>query len=261
MNRPNRATAIRNCFHAVGRNRLVSVDLSQIELRVMAHLSQDKRLLKVFRTGGDMHALVAADLLGAPRDKKQQDESLHRLPAKTFNFGIINGMTEYGMLDQLHEAGQLQWTLDQVKDFRAEWFKTYKGVESFWRWQIHHGLKHGFVVSMFGRRRYLHGLRSTSDQVRQEAERQSLFAIQSTADDISKLWNIRIWKKLIRPAHKRGSYCEPWVRVHDDTTLEVEKTQVNYTAGYMLSLVPDLLDVPTTAEAKKGKQWGNLTKL
>lgn len=261
MNRANRATAIRNCFYATPGHRLVSVDLSQIELRVMAHLSQDPKLLRAFRTGLDMHAMVAADLLGAPKKKDDQDESLHRLPAKTMNFGIINGMTEYGMLDQLHEAGQLQWDLDQVREFRTEWFKQYQGVDHFWRAQIAHGRGKGYVVSMFGRRRYLHGLKSTNEQVRLEAERQALFAIQSSADDISKLWNIRIWRKVIRLAHKEGWYCEPWVRVHDDTTVEADKKKVRDVSDRMLGLVPDLLDVPTTAEAKSGRRWGSLNKI
>lgn len=256
-----RATLIRDCFYATGGHRLIAIDLSQIELRVMAHVSQDAKMLRVFERGDDMHADTAHSLLGAPKGKENQDDSLHRLPAKTMNFGIINGMTEYGMLDQLHEAGQLQWDLDQVREFREAWFRNYSGVESFWLAQIAHGKRHGYVTSLFDRRRYLPGLKSTSEQVRRESERQALFSIQSSADDISKLWDIRIWKKVIRPRQRAGVYCEPWVREHDCTTLEVDRSAARDVANEMLKLVPNLLDIPTTADAKIGRRWGSLEKL
>lgn len=256
-----RAKLIRDCFHAVDGHTLVSVDLSQIELRVMADVSGDTQMLKVFARGDDMHADTAHSLLGAPKGKENQDESLHRLPAKTMNFGIINGMTEYGILDQLHEAGQLQWDLDQVREFRTSWFKNYSGVAQYWKRKINEGKSLGYITTMFGRRRYLAGLRSTSEQVRTETERQALGEIQSAADDISKLWNIRIWKRILRPAHAAGWYCEPWIRVHDDTTLEVATPRAYDVAQRMLALVPDLLSIPTLADAKGGQQWGSIGKL
>lgn len=259
--RANRAKLIRDCFHATDGHTLVSVDLSQIELRVMAHVSGDTKLLRVFERGDDMHADTAHRLLGAPKGKDNQDESAHRLPAKTMNFGIINGMTEYGMLDQLHEAGQLQWDLDQVRAFRTDWFKVYDGVDAYWKRKINEGRKLGYITTMFGRRRYLAGLRSTSEQVRVETERQALGEIQASADDISKYWNIRIWKRVLRPAHAAGWYCEPWIRVHDDTTLEVDTPRAYDVAQHMLALVPDLLSIPTLADAKAGVRWGSIGKL
>lgn len=260
-NRPNRATAIRNCFHATAGNQLVSVDLSQIELRVMANESRDKRLMEAFRNGEDPHAQVAADLLGAPRKKELQDESAHRLPAKTINFGIINGMTEYGMLDQLHEAGQLQWTLDDVKDLLDEWFRVHSGVQTFWDDQIELAKARGYVADMFGRRRYLAGLHSTDERIVKDTERQCLFAIQSGADGISKVWNAAIWDRIIMSRRRSDYYCEPWGRFHDDTTLEVDTRIHKTTARAMLTLVPQLLDIPTLAEAKVGERWGDLHKI
>lgn len=256
--RTNRATAIRNCFHATAGHTLVSVDLSQIELRTMAHLSRDPRLLNAYRRGEDIHAQVAHDLLGAPKKKTDQDESAHRLPAKTLNFGIINGMTEFGVLDQLHEAGQLQWTIDDVRELLKEWFVVHKGVAVYWAEQIALVKRQGYIVDLFGRRRYLAGVTSTSEQVRRESERQCLGAIQSTADGISKIWNKKIWKRIILPRQRDRQYCEPWVRVHDDTTLEVTTKHAAAVAADMLALVPQLLRVPTTAEAKSGVQWGDL---
>lgn len=257
-NRPNRAKLIRNCFHATEGHTLVSVDLSQIELRVMADNSGDKRLLHAFHSGEDIHAQVASDLLGAPRGKEHQDESAHRLPAKTINFGIINGMTEYGMLDQLHEAGQLHWTLDDIKDLLAEWFVVHRGVQKMFRSQMAFAREHGYVVGMFGRRRTLTAIWSEDERIVADAERQALFPIQNGADDISKIWNRKIYKHIVLPRQRRGEYCEPWVRVHDDTTLEVDTRIADDVQREMLALVPDLLSVPTLAEGKQGIQWGSL---
>lgn len=254
-----RAKQIRNCFYAGAGRTLVSVDLSQIELRVMAHLSQDPHLLKAYRNGVDIHAQVAHEVLGAPAGKDHQDESLHRLPAKTFNFAIINGSTEYGILDQLHEAGQLHWTLDAVADVLKEWFKVHAGVKRYWDNAIAHGRRYGYVVDLFGRRSYLAGLRSSDERIRIRFEREALFAIQASADSISKIWNAAIWREMIVIAHKVNKlYCEPWVRVHDDTILEVDSRMAETVRDHMLRLVPQVLCVPTTAEGKMGETWGNL---
>lgn len=254
-----RGKQIRNCFHATDGHLLVSVDLSQIELRVMAHVSGDAKMLGAYARGEDLHAATAHDLLGAPKGKDNQDESLHRLPAKTMNFGIINGMTEYGILDQLHEAGQLQWDIEQVREFRADWFKNYVGVDRFWKAQISHGKQHGYVKDMFGARRYLSGLWSSDERIVADAERQALFAIQASADRISKIWNKRIWRDIIVPRLREGKrYCEPWVRVHDDTTLEVDERIARTVRQEMLRAVPQVLSIPTTAEGKLGERWGSL---
>lgn len=257
--RRNRAKMIRNAFHAGPGRALVSVDLSQIELRVMAHLSQDQGLLDAFRSGEDIHARVAHELLGAPKAKKDQDESAHRLPAKTVNFGIINGMTEFGLLDQLHEAGQLHWTIQMMRDLLDGWWDTHPGVESYWHRQIDHAYDHGWIrEELFGRRREVHAIWSTDDRVFAEAKRHCLFAIQSAADTISKVWNAELWRQVIRPRQRKGQYCEFWVRVHDDTTLEVDEAEADQVKAEMLGLVPQLLDIPTLAEGKIADRWGDL---
>lgn len=254
-----RGLQIRACFYARPGHTLVLCDLSQIEMRVMAHLSGDAVLLARYQRGEDVHAGTAHDLLGAPKRKEDQDESLHRLPAKTMNFGIINGMTEYGMLDQLHEAGQFQWTLETVREFRAEWFKLHQGVETFWHNQIGYGRRKGYVQDLFGARRMVPGLQSADSRIVAEAERQCLAPIQATADRISKIWNRRIWHKILLKA--RGTfYCEPWVRVHDETALEVDERYAQRIEAQMLELIPDLLCLPTTGEGLIESRWGG-TKL
>lgn len=259
--RMNRATAIRDCFYALPGHRLVSVDLSQIELRVAADVSGDEELTKAFRSGVDLHSKVAHELLGAPKRKEDQDESRHRLPIKTFHFSICNGTTEFGILDQLHEQGQLHWKIDEVQKLLQEWFVLHKGMARYWDHQKAFARQHGYIVTKFGRIRRLTAIWSTAEHIVREAERQCLCGIQSAADDISKIWNKKMWHKVIVPRHGAGNYCEPWVRIHDDTTLEVDKHQSKAVATEMLALVPQLLHVPTTAEAKFGRRWGSLEKV
>jgi len=253
-----RGKKIRHAFHATAGHVLVSVDLSQIEMRCMAHLSRDRELLRVYERGEDVHAHTAHTVLGAPKRREDQDESKHRLPSKTFNFAIINGSTEYGILDQLHEHGLLTWTLEQVKEFLDEWFKVHKGVGDYWELQKAKARRFGYVTDMFGRRRYLHAIHSADPRIVRATERQCLCPIQASADAISKLWNAKVWKRTIVPRLQERQYCEPWVRTHDDTTVECDETIAKAVAKEMLALVPDVLCVPTLAEAKQGITWDDL---
>lgn len=253
----HRGQLIRACFHATDGHQLVLCDLSQIEMRVMAHLAQDKVLLDWYRRGLDVHAMTAHELLGAPKAKEAQDESLHRLPSKTINFLIINAGSEYGLLDQLHEQGQLHWTLDEAREFRQEWFKLHRGVARYFEQQVATARQQGFVEDMFGRRRRLDGIWSTDDRIVRDTERQALCPIQASADAISKIWNDRIWTEIVRPMRARGQrYCEPWVRVHDETVLEVDTRSARQVAAHMLQLVPQRLCIPTTAERVIEGYWG-----
>ena len=268
-----RGLLIRTAFHATDGHALVLVDLSQIEMRVMAHLSKDRRLLDAYRRGIDIHAQTAHLMLGAPARKEDQDESRHRLPAKTFNFAIINGTTEYGLYDQLQEQGQRDWIIDELtpalkaqgfrstREFLREWFKVYPGVATFWEGEKAKARGRGYVEDMFGRRRYLAGVHSTNDRIVREAERQSLHAIQSSADGISKLWNKAIWDRVLLPRYQEGRrrrwrYCEPWVRVHDETVLEVDDRISKTIRQEMIACLPQPLSIPVTAEGVIESAWG-----
>lgn len=251
-----RGLMIRVCFRAATGNLLVLVDLSQIEMRVMAHLSRDPHLLKAYRDKIDIHAQTAHLMLGAPKRKEDQDDSKHRLPAKTFNFAIINGSTEYGILDQLHEQGQLHWDIEQVREFHRDWFHVHQGVDAYWKDRVREAERTGVLRSMFGRRRRFDALHSTQEQIRRKAERECLWAIQGSADDISKIWNAKIWRQIILPMHAQGIYCEPWVRVHDETGLEVEAGMAVGVMEQMLSLVPQVLSIPVEAEGHTEEAWG-----
>lgn len=261
---------IRSCFVAGLGRVLVSVDLSQIELRVLADNSQDEPFLDVYRAGGDVHADTAHRMLGAPKDKKDQDESLHRLPSKTLNFGIIMGMTEFGLLDQLHSHGLLHWQIDELTDddraegklstreFRAEWFHGHPGVKAYVEKKKREARRTGAVRDMWGARTRLDAIDCTDERRVREAERQAhAIPIQAGADRISKQWMARVWREVVLPA--RGKfYCEPWCRAHDDLILEVAEERADEVKRQMIALVPQVLCVPVLAEGKVGGDWGAL---
>ncbi len=297
-----RGKAIRNCFVAADGHVLVSCDLSQIEMRTMAHESRDPIFLRNYARGIDMHADTAHQLLGAPKAKADQDESLHRLPAKTLNFGVLMGMTEYGLVDQLHEQGQAQWVVDleeaaiakargerysgtpderegaylracqaferelraqgfkSTREFRTEWFRLYKGVARWVEEKKREAMATGYVRDLWGRRIAVSGIWSTDRRIAAEFARKAhAIPIQSGAIGIAKRWGARIYDQVIAPRIREGRrYCEPWVWVHDDFTVEADARIRRTVAREMLALVPQDLCVPVTADAKSGVKWGDL---
>lgn len=293
-----RGKLIRKAFVADDGCVLVSVDLSQIEMRVMAHESQDPIFLKNYRTGVDMHASTAHHLLGAPKDRDQQDESLHRLPAKTLNFGVLMGMTEYGLADQLQEQGQSQWIVDyehqaarqinnqrftyeswdarqhaiavltdeirnqgfkSTREFLREWFKVYKGVRVWMELKKREARKTGYVRDLYGRRIAVSGIWSSDDRIAAEFGRKAhAIPIQSGAQGTAKRWIARIWRDTIVPRLATGQYCEPAWWIHDDVTLCVDRRAAKAVAREMLACVPQDLCVPATADSKTGPNWAEL---
>lgn len=252
-----RGMAIRQCFVADDGCELVSADLSQIELREFAHLTQEPKMLKALRDGVDLHALTAYELLRAPKDKDRQDESLHRLPAKTINFGILMGMTPWGLLDQLHEQGQLHWTLEQVEDFHAAWFTQYATAAAWVQGQKQFAQRYGYVRTREGRVVRLSGVWSTDERIAAEFERKAhAIPVQEGAANIAKRWIARVWANVLGPRLRQGKhYCEPWVWVHDDVTLCVDRRIATDVERELLSLVPQDLCVPVTADVKRGRNW------
>jgi DNA polymerase-1 len=273
---------IRCAFVAGVDHSLVSVDLSQIELRVLAHESRDEALIQVFREGRDPHAETAHSVFGAPKRKEDQDESKHRLPAKKGNFGAFMGLSPMGLTEQVRAGGNPEWargclacdytdanprerpehdkTCASVVFFR-EYFKLYKGVRQYIDDRHAEARRHGFVRDMWGRKIYVPGIYSASQGVVRRFERMAQATpIQSGADGISKHWNAAIWREMIvRHQQKRkGWYLEPWGRTHDDTVAEVDSRFAEVTKARMLKLVPQVLCIPVGAEGKIGSNWGSL---
>ncbi|HID09949.1 MAG TPA: DNA polymerase I, partial [Candidatus Latescibacteria bacterium] len=203
---------IRQAFVAPDEDHLLlDVDYSQIELRILAHLSEDRNLMAVFREGGDIHTRTACAMFGVP----PQFVTLElRRRAKTINFGIIYGMSPFGLAEQLgisrHEARAL---IDQ-------YFRQYPGVKAYVDRTLEDARRRGYVTTLLGRRRYLPEVHSPNRQIREFAERTAINTpVQGTAADLIKMAMVRVWRRL-----KEGGYeAKMILQVHDELVFEVDR--------------------------------------
>ena len=175
---------VRQAFIAAPGQRLVAADYSQIELRIMAHLSEDKSLLNAFALGQDIHSATAAEVFAVPLDKVTTDQ---RRSAKAINFGLIYGMSAFGL------ARQLNIPRNQAAEYIDRYFERYPGVQQYMNSIRHSAAERGYVETYFGRRLYLPEINSNNAMRRQAAERTAINApMQGTAADIIKLAMIRL---------------------------------------------------------------------
>ncbi|MGM0982529.1 MAG: DNA polymerase I [Pseudomonadota bacterium] len=236
---------IRQAFIARPGYRIVAADYSQIELRIMAHLSGDKGLLEAFAEGRDIHAATAAEVFGVALDKVSGDQ---RRSAKAINFGLIYGMSAWGLGRQLHiERGQAQTYIDR-------YFDRYPGVARYMERIRAQAAEDGFVETVFGRRLHLPEIHSQNRSRRQGAERTAINApMQGTAADIIKRAMIDV------DAWLSGEDFDAVMvmQVHDELVFEVAEDQVEVfikeVKGRMEGAAK--LDVALTVEAESGANW------
>ncbi|HSC48435.1 MAG TPA: DNA polymerase I, partial [Gammaproteobacteria bacterium] len=202
---------IRQAFIAPKGGVLLAADYSQIELRIMAHLSGDKGLLKAFEMGMDIHRATAAEVFGL--DPEQVPDERRRA-AKAINFGLIYGMSAYGL------AKQLGIDRGAAQDYVDLYFSRYPGVKEFMDRTRHQAREQGYVETVFGRRLYLPDIRSGNPQLRQYAERTAINApMQGSAADIIKRAMIAVQRWL----KESGTGARMVMQVHDELVFEVEK--------------------------------------
>ncbi|MGJ7459178.1 DNA polymerase I [Halomonas sp. RA08-2] len=238
---------IRQAFIARPGYRIVAADYSQIELRIMAHLSEDKGLLAAFAEGRDIHAATAAEVFGVPLEKVSGDQ---RRSAKAINFGLIYGMSAWGLGRQLHiERNQAQTWVER-------YFDRYPGVARYMERIRSQAAEDGYVETVFGRRLYLPEIRSQNHARRQGAERTAINApMQGTAADIIK------WAMIDVDAWLQGEACEidAWMvmQVHDELVFEVVEGQVEDFIEQVKARMQAAaeLSVPLIVEAESGANW------
>ncbi|MDH7484669.1 MAG: DNA polymerase I [Anaerolineae bacterium] len=239
---------IRRAFVAQPGWKLLSADYSQVELRVMAHISQDPGLLAAFRRGEDIHASTAAAVLGVPLD--QVTPEMRRI-AKGVNFGIMYGQGPYGLSQQ---TGMSQ---EEATQFIRTYFATYPKVKEYVDRTRAQARQQGYVETLLGRRRYFPelGLRSKAhNNVRQAAERAAInMPIQGTAADIIKIAMIRLHQAL----QERGLHSRMILQVHDELVLEVPNEELPAVAPLAKRLMEEAfkLDAPLKVELKVGENW------
>lgn len=225
--------------------RIVAADYSQIELRVLAHISGDEGLKEAFRTDMDIHTKTASDVFGVPPE--QVDGNMRR-SAKAVNFGIVYGISDFGL------ARNLNITLKDAAAFIEQYLNVFKGVAQFMEQIKQKAREDGYVSTLLDRRRYLPDIKSSNFNLRSFAERTAMNSpIQGTAADIIKLAMLRMDEQL----RERGLHSRMLLQVHDELVFEVPEEELET----MCALVPQVmenaiaLDVPLKADVSVGLDW------
>ena len=236
---------IRKAFIAPEGMKIVAADYSQIELRIMAHLSHDEGLMKAFKEGKDVHSATASEVFGVELDEVTSD---HRRKAKAINFGLIYGMSAFGL------GRQLQVGRNEAQQYIDLYFDRYPGVKQFMDRIRAEAAEDGYVETLFGRRLYLPNINDRNGLYRQAAERTAINApMQGTAADIIKLAMIDVDAWL----SQSSSGIRMMMQVHDELVFEVPEDQLD-------SFIPEVekrmeraaeLDVPLLVEAGVGNNW------
>ena len=237
---------IRQAFIAPPGKKIVAVDYSQIELRIMAHLSQDKALLDAFAQGKDIHRATAAEVFGVPLEQVTSEQ---RRSAKAVNFGLIYGMSAFGL------AKQLGVGRNEAQQYVDKYFERFPGVLNYMertRAQAHEA---GYVETLFGRRLYLPEINAQNMARRKGAERAAINApMQGTAADIIKKAMIVVDAWLARQQEPVAAMI---MQVHDELVFEVDADKVEVVKQQLVDLMATAakLDVPLLAEAGAGENW------
>ena len=222
-----------------------SADYSQIELRVMAHLSGDENMIEVFREGKDLHAATAANIYKKPIDEVTRDE---RTKSKRANFGIIYGITVFGLAERLNIPR------DEAKMLIDGYFETFPQVHDYMEQSKEVARKQGYVTTLFGRRRYLPDINSANATVRGFAERNAINApIQGTAADIIKVAMIHIFERF----QKEGIKSKMILQVHDELNFSVLPEEKERVETIVLEEMQNAfqMKVPLVADSGFGTNW------
>jgi DNA polymerase-1 len=237
---------IRKAFISKDGYSIVSADYSQIELRVVAHLSKDTEMLSAFRRGEDIHTATAARVYNVDPEKV---DSRMRRNAKVVNFGIVYGVSAHGL------QRQSDLNYEEAKEFIDKYFVTHQGIKKYMSKIVEDARVHGFAETLMGRKRYLSELNSSNYNIRVGAERVAgNMPIQGTAAEIMKLAMIKVAEKL--PQVSSGSRL--LLTVHDELVLEVPDAETKKVADFVKETMESVikLDVPIVAEVGIGKNWG-----
>jgi DNA polymerase-1 len=239
---------IRAAFIAAPGCLLVGADYSQIELRLLAHYSQDPLLLEAYRTGTDIHALTASEVFGVP---PMLVDAEHRRRAKAVNFGIVYGLSPFGLSQQLGIEQK------EAKRFIEAYFARYAGVRTFIDRTLEQARQDGFVRNLFGRKRPIPDLLSKNPNLRGFAERTAVNTpLQGTAADLIKIAMIRLDREL----RERKMQSRLLLQVHDELLLEAPEAEVEQAKALLQECMENAhpVSVPLLVEVSVGKNWRDM---
>ncbi len=240
---------VRKAFVAEKGFKLLSLDYSQIELRIVAHLAQDKKMMQVFKDEEDIHEKTAMEIFGVEAAQVTKDM---RRDAKTINFGILYGVSSFGLSARVGEMSRAD-----AKQYIEKYFKAYPQVEEYIEQIKLQVNQEGFVRNELGRMRKFPEIKSSQFFIRAAAERAAVnFPIQSLAADVIKVAMINIHKEIRNPK----SEIRNLLQVHDELVFEVKEDKVEHYAKIIKKLMEEAisLSVPIKAEAKVGDNWGEM---
>lgn len=236
---------VRQAFIAAPGHKLVAADYSQIELRIMAHLSEDPSLLAAFKSGQDIHRATAAEVFGVATDEVTADQ---RRSAKAINFGLIYGMSAFGL------ARQLTIGRKQAADYIELYFARYPGVQNYMNTIRHTAAERGYVETIFGRRLYLPEINARNGMRRQAAERTAINApMQGTAADIIKRAMVSVDDWLRQGTLKSRMIMQ----VHDELVLEVPESELQLIQAGLIQRMESAAEllVPLVVDVGVGDNW------
>ena len=243
---------VRQAFIAAPGYQLLSVDYSQVELRIVAHMANDQAMLAAFRAGQDIHAATAAAIYGIPLDAVSKEQRRH---AKAINFGLIYGMSAFGL------TRTTDLTLAEAEDFVDAYFQQFPGIKSYLDGMRRRAAEQGYVETLLGRRRYFPGLKDQSNHnIRNREEREAINApIQGTAADIMKIAMQRVPGALAQA----GLSARMLLQVHDELVLECPEAEILQAAQLVQKVMSEAyqLSIPLATEARKGKNWGEMVAI
>jgi DNA polymerase-1 len=223
----------------------VSADYSQIELRIMAHLSQDRTLLAAFHSGEDVHRRTASEIFGVPGEQVSSEQ---RRYAKTINFGLIYGMSAFGL------ASQLGIERSAAQQYMDRYFARYPGVKAYMDQTRARAREKGYVETVFGRRLYILDIRASNNQRRAAAERAAINApMQGTAADLIKLAMIAVH----RWVQEEKLQTRLILQVHDELVLEARDDELERVKRSLPGLMSGVaqLSVPLVVDVGVGLNW------
>ena len=236
---------LRGYFVADGGRTLVDADYSQIELRILAHITGDEAMQHAFQSGADIHRSTAAKIYGIPQEAVTHEL---RTSAKAINFGIMYGKGAFSL------SRDLGVTVKEAEAFLKTYLNTFPKVDGYMKDCIAHARKNGYVSTLFGRRRPLPELASSNFQVRASGERMARNTpIQGTAADIIKLAMVHVWQSL----HDEGLQARLLLQVHDELIVEAPAGEVERVKALLKEKMEQVVrySVPLTVDVGTGKTW------
>ena len=224
---------------------LVDADYSQIELRVLAHIANDETMLEAFRSGMDIHTATASQVFNIPAEEVTP---LHRRHAKAVNFGIVYGISEFSLAEDIGVSRY------EAKSYIDGYLANYRGVKAYMKKVVDDARENGYTQTLYGRRRYIPELKSSNFNIRQGAERIALNTpIQGSAADLIKLAMIQVDKAL----SEQYPEARLLLQVHDELIVECPKEIAEDVSRLISEKMEQVatLQVPLLAEAKWGNSW------